>query len=215
MLARPDPASLRLNVGCGASPTPGWLNLDNSPSVWLARLPWLWPLLSPTQRSFAASVRRTGAKPGHALKLPVPEASCEVVYSSHMMEHLDRSEVRDFLAEALRVLRRGGVLRLALPDLALTVADYLRHGDADRFVSESLMGSTRPKGLRQRLHHLFVGPRHHLWMYDGPSLVRLLTSMGFADVHILAPGETTILRPEALDLYENAEDSVYVEAVRP
>ena len=33
---------VRLNIGCGMAPTPGWLNYDNSPSVWLAR----WPVLA-------------------------------------------------------------------------------------------------------------------------------------------------------------------------
>ena len=33
---------VRLNIGCGRSPTPDWINYDNSPSVWLAR----WPVLA-------------------------------------------------------------------------------------------------------------------------------------------------------------------------
>jgi hypothetical protein len=36
-------SGIRLNIGCGLSPTPGWLNFDNSPSVRMAR----WPVLSP------------------------------------------------------------------------------------------------------------------------------------------------------------------------
>src|ERR1017187_6758546 len=35
----------RINVGCGSSPTHGWLNLDGSPSVRLANRPWLTRLL--------------------------------------------------------------------------------------------------------------------------------------------------------------------------
>ena len=34
-------ATVRVNVGCGSSPTPGWVNFDNSLSVRAAR----WPLL--------------------------------------------------------------------------------------------------------------------------------------------------------------------------
>jgi hypothetical protein len=30
-------ANLRVNVGCGSSPTPGWVNFDNSLSVRAAR----------------------------------------------------------------------------------------------------------------------------------------------------------------------------------
>jgi hypothetical protein len=40
--SRPTQSGIRLNVGCGLSPTPGWLNFDNSPSVRVAG----WPVLS-------------------------------------------------------------------------------------------------------------------------------------------------------------------------
>jgi len=31
----------RINIGYGQSPIEVWLNMDNSMSIWLARLPWL------------------------------------------------------------------------------------------------------------------------------------------------------------------------------
>ena len=33
-----------------------------------------------------------------------------------------------------------------------------------------------------------IGPRNHLWMYDGRSLVGLLCHLGFTDVSIMLPG---------------------------
>ena len=36
---------MRINVGCGSTPTPGWENFDNSPSVLLARVPHAGRLL--------------------------------------------------------------------------------------------------------------------------------------------------------------------------
>ncbi len=41
-------------------------------------------------------------------KLPVQDESVDVLYSSHMLEHLDRYEVGCFLSEARRVLKVGG-----------------------------------------------------------------------------------------------------------
>ncbi len=35
-------SGIKVNVGCGLSPTPGWLNFDNSASVRVAR----WPVIS-------------------------------------------------------------------------------------------------------------------------------------------------------------------------
>jgi len=62
---------------------------------------------------------------------------------------------------------------------------------------------------------LLVGDRHHAWMYDGRSLSRLLADHGFLGPGVLAPGETTIADPGALDLCERADESVYVEARKP
>ena len=132
-----------------------------------------------------------------------------------MIEHLDRSEARAFLAEVRRVLRPGGVVRIAAPDLSLIVSDYVATGDADGFVAGIHMGLDRPTGLRGRVKWAVAGPRHHLWMYDGGSLTRLLRETGFADATVMASGSTRITEPGQLDLRERASESVYVEAVRP
>ena len=62
---------------------------------------------------------------------------------------------------------------------------------------------------------MLIGPRHHLWMYDGESLARLLREAGFADVAVEPPGVTRIVDPGGLDLKEREAESVYVEAARP
>ena len=77
------------------------------------------------------------------------------------------------------------------------------------------MGLSRPSGLAGWLKWALVGPRHHLWMYDGDSLARLVREAGFAGVAVLSAGSTKITDPGALDLEERAEESVYVEAVAP
>lgn len=150
-----------------------------------------------------------------AVRIPCAADSVAAVYSSHMIEHLDRREARAFLTEVRRVLRVGGVVRIAAPDLFRLVSDYLASGDADGFVAGSHMGLDRPAGLRAWLKWTLVGPRHHLWMYDGDSLTRLLRETGFADATVLPAGITRIAEPGKLDLWERAAESVYVEAVRP
>jgi hypothetical protein len=150
-----------------------------------------------------------------AARIPCATGSVMAVYSSHMIEHLDRSEARAFLAEVRRVLHPGGVVRIAAPDLSTIVRDYVTSGDADRFVAGIHMGLARPAGVRGWAKWTVVGPRHHLWMYDGGSLARLLRESGFADVTVMPPGSTRITRPGQLDLREREAESVYVEAVRP
>jgi SAM-dependent methyltransferase len=215
-------SGIRVNVGCGLSPTPGWLNFDNSLSVRVARWPVVFSALRgmgllPAKSAELAEMGRTGGVrfANAAVRIPCAAGSVAVVYSSHMIEHLDRSEARAFLGEVQRVLRPGGVVRIAAPDLSLLVGGYVATGDADGFVAGTHMGLDRPAGLRGWAQWAVAGPRHHLWMYDGESLSRLVREAGFADVAVLPAGSSRIPEPGQLDLRERAAESVYVEAVRP
>jgi SAM-dependent methyltransferase len=213
---------IKIHVGCGATPTPGWVNFDDSVSIRMARYPGISSVLArlrlidPQSASLAAtspldSIRFANA----AARIPYASGTVAAVYSSHMIEHLDRREARSFLAEARRVLRPGGVLRLAALDLSRLVDQYLSSGDADAFVGRTRIGLDRPAGRRERARWMLIGPRRHLWMYDGASLARLLRDTGFVDVAVEPPGVTRIVDPGGLDLKELAAESIYVEADRP
>ncbi len=215
-------AHRNLNVGCGLSPTPGWVNFDNSLSVRLAR----WPAVSAAlarlglfgERSAELAVMARDGTVRYAnasTRIPGPAGSAAAIYSSHMIEHLDRNEARSFLTEVRRVLRPGGVVRIAAPDLSRLIGDYVATGDADGFVAGIHMGLERPAGLRGWARWTVVGPRHHLWMYDGDSLTRLLRETGFEDAAVMPAGTTRIAEPGQLNLAERAAESVYVEASRP
>lgn len=191
----------RINLGCGRTPTPGWINFHNSPTVRLARIPFAIEALSRTrilnteQLAFARVARDHDIRWADAARrLPLPDASAGVAYSSHMLEHLAPALARMFLAEVRRVLAPGGILRLALPDLRKLAADYARDGDADRFVNRTLL-TEAPRGATDRLRTLLFGARNHAWMYDGHSLIRLLGQCGYRDAVELPAGKTTIPHP--------------------
>lgn len=210
---------VRVNIGCGRTPTPGFLNFDNSMSVKLAHRPLLvrflslLGLLGEEQLNFVAFARKGSIRWADAIRrIPLEDGSVELVYSSHMLEHFDRREARQFLAEVKRVLADGGVIRLVLPDLGKWVDRYNNTGDADSFMESTLLAKTRPGSLREKIAFLVTGDRHHLWMYDASSLCKLVTEAGFRSARALPPGETTILNPGELDLNERAHESVYVEA---
>jgi len=215
-----SPTALRrANVGCGSTPTPGWMNLDNSLTVRLAQLPFIEPVLSAVLSAerlrFIRAIREGGVRWATATKLPLPDESLEVLYSSHMLEHLDRSLAQGFLREAWRVLEPRGVLRLAVPDLESLAQDYVETGDADRFVAATLLATAPAASVRERLKAVLIGHRGHAWMYDGPSLSNLVREIGFVDVRVVKHGETRIIEPGSLNLHERADESVYVEATRP
>ena len=213
---------VRVNIGCGQSPTPGWKNIDNSPSLRLAKIPVLPQMLtsvgliSKRQASFIDFCREHSIETGNATKgLPLKSGSVEVIYASHMFEHLDRQEADMFLNEARRILCSGGIIRLAVPDIRMRAERYMTSGDADAFIASTNMTRARPRTLAAKLGILAVGTRQHQWMYDGASLARLLESRGFVKARALKAGETMIADPGELNLREREDESVYVEAVNP
>src|SRR5262245_15677152 len=94
--ANPVPESLpmRINIGCGMSPTvgDGWANYDNSLIVRLAELGLpesLVARLMPGRLDYYKVCRRARVRYADALHVPLPAGSVDFLYSSHMLEHLD------------------------------------------------------------------------------------------------------------------------------
>ncbi len=218
MKSSAQPPLPRVNVGCGMTPTPGWHNLDNSISVRIANHGSLVSfgrrigLISAPRADFIRSVGLNNIQFGDVRKrLPFDDNSMEVVYSSHMFEHLDRAVAINFLRESRRMLVDGGILRIAVPDLARKARAYSESGDADVFVESLNMSHDSSSALRERVVDRVVGFRQHRWMYDATSLSHLLESNGFSSVMALKPGETMIDSPGQLDLAEREDESLYVE----
>ncbi|ACH39574.1 SAM-dependent methyltransferase, putative [Citrifermentans bemidjiense Bem] len=91
---------MMLNVGCGDTSHPDWTNLDLRGS---------------------RSVECRDVTQG----LPFPDESFDVVYHSHLLEHLLPEKALPFMRECHRVLKPGGTLRILVPDLEQIARLYL------------------------------------------------------------------------------------------
>jgi len=205
-----------INVGCGASPTPGFINFDNSLTVRIASqgalAGRLTRVISPARFKFVTTARESGIRWAVATALPLEDETVDVVYSSHMLEHLTPSDAKRFLAEARRVLIPGGTIRIVVPDLRRLVQRYQASGDANELVRSTLLSSDEPRTLAGLARNLLVGVRHHRWMYDARSLKALLADTSFQNPVELPAGQTTIIEKSELNLSERSEESIYVEA---
>jgi hypothetical protein len=88
---------IRVNIGCGQTPTIGWYNYDNSMSLKLANFSLLVIILSKLRIlktghiEFIHFLRKNNIQWADATRhIPLPDNSVEVLYSSLMVEHLDR-----------------------------------------------------------------------------------------------------------------------------
>lgn len=100
------PNSCLVNLGCGANYHRDWDNYDFAPA--------------------GPEVRAIDLSRPH----PFREASYEVCYMSHVLEHLPRQRVPLLLSEILVALKPGGVVRLVVPDLETIARLYLAELDA-------------------------------------------------------------------------------------
>jgi len=213
--------TVRINIGCGKTPTNGWINFDNSPAIKLANSPFLYFFAKFFRLLSKDQIKNVEWNKKHKIffvdatkKIPLKNNSVACIYSSHMLEHLSRDGALAFLRESLRILKKSGVLRIAVPDLRLAINNYLTDGDADNFMEKILVQAPAIDSIKEKLQLIITGYRQHQWMYDGKSLTLLMKTSGFRNVRVFIKGKTSIKNPGALNLHERSEESVYVEGIK-
>jgi len=91
---------LKVHLGCGSVDLPGFVNID---------IAW---------RPHVHHVRSVE-------RLPLfGDGTVDLIYASHVLEHLPNVNVGSVLAEWHRVLKTGGILRLSVPDFDRLLAIY-------------------------------------------------------------------------------------------
>jgi len=93
---------INLNVGAGSYVIPGFLNLD-----------FYTPHYYKNKSKFLKSRVEYDLRVDN---LPFEDNSVDNIYISHVIEHIESQFVIKFISESYRVLKEGGVLRIACPD---------------------------------------------------------------------------------------------------
>ena len=70
--------------------------------------------------------------------------SVDLIYASHVVEHIPRSELPGVLTEWRRALKPGGVLRISVPDFDSLLAVYDSSGRQINAILANLMGQDPP-----------------------------------------------------------------------
>lgn len=168
-----------IQYGCGTCAPPGWANFDCSPTLKLQRL----PLAGRFIRSMCATKFPDVVRVGDIVKgLPLPAASADGVYCSHVLEHLALADFRTALRNTALILKPQGRFRMVLPDLRFIAEEYLRDTSpraAISFMVETRLGiEHRPKSPLALLR-AWLGNSRHLWMWDYESLCAEIVDAGF------------------------------------
>ena len=173
------PASVKaVNLGCGITVAPGWINIDNSPNARLSKYPrlrWLlWKAGVLSDAHYSVPWPKSIVIHDLRKKLPFPNCSIDYVYTSHALEHLAAADARKLICEVFRILKPGGMARLVVPDLA-----YGAHCYVEALAKNPCDPNAAPEFLKWLQLSRSDVRDPHLWMYDAPSLSAVLTDTGF------------------------------------
>ncbi len=148
---------VKLNVGCGTDYKKGWINIDNNSddNIEASKLDLNWDLRNP---------------------LPFPDDSVDFIFNEHFIEHLTVEEGQAAVKDFMRVLKPGGVLRMATPDLEYAVYKYQKVPvEKDPTMKRFKMDYIKTKAERLNVSFRWWG---HKWLYDWEELQRRMIDIG-------------------------------------
>ena len=105
-------------------------------------------------------------------KLPFKDESVDLIYASHVIEYFDREEVIDVLSEWIRVLKKGGILRVAVPNFKVLSKLYI----------EGIVNLNQIIGPLYGKMNMGDEKIYHKTTYDFDSLKSILKKIGLENI---------------------------------
>ncbi len=157
----------KLNLGCWPYLMEGWLNTDLYGNKDLTPLDM-------TQR------------------FPINDSTFDYVFSEHTIEHFTLKEGLNILKECYRILKPGGKIRLATPDLKFLIDLYgSKKSELQKeyvnWATDEFLRSSNFKGDVYVINN-FVRSWGHQFIYDYKSLKNSLLTSGFIKIKKYKPG---------------------------
>ncbi len=117
-------------------------------------------------------------------RLPFPDHSLRLIYSSHLVEHLHRREFHRFLVEGLRVLQPGGLHVVAAPSAEKIARTVYGDTPAPRDLLFARARDYFPETEITSAHQMNLAMRGfgHRFLYDSEYMRWIGQQVGYAQV---------------------------------
>lgn len=141
---------VKLNMGCGRAKLSGWINIDIEPGA-----------------DLILDIRKG---------LTFSSSSVDFIYCEHVLEHFTREDGKRVLEESKRCLKKGGTIRIAMPDL-----DFLMQRYADNWRDQDWLSWSGYKFIKTKGQMINIAFRSwgHMYLYNEEDLKILLNEVGF------------------------------------
>jgi predicted SAM-dependent methyltransferase len=142
--------------------------------------------------------------------LDLPDACAALVFSEHVLEHLEYpGQAKTLLREAFRVLKPGGRLRVIVPDAEKVIRAYVA---ADLPLLNRLAPCNSPI---EAVNRIFRENGFHRYAWDYALLEETLRQIGFIEIRHASFRDSPIADLNVdHDEPGRIEQSLYVEAVK-
>jgi predicted SAM-dependent methyltransferase len=215
---------LKVNLGCGTKALPDWINIDITLNIPFSKIPFLKRVLFKLRLipEEAYRMRWPRGTVWHDIRrgLPFDDNTVDYIYSAHFLEHMKKAEAVKVLIECHRVLKKGGLIRIVVPDLEILAQRY-NERDTKFFESNNFLNPAEKEKIadaflkslnffpRERWQRMYAG-QYHLWMYDFDSLYCMLGDCGFKQIEKKNPSESQM--PDIKKLDERSDYNLCLEA---
>lgn len=197
----------KVNLGCGLHCKSGWLNIDGSLTSLLGSNNKLLNKLLYKIAGSAAWYTFDDFNDVIVNKklywfnlingVPVNDNSIDVVFSSHFLEHLNKTDGLNFLTDIFRVLKQNGLVRILVPDLNIAINRF-NNGEIDK--TQDLFFYTSED----------CGFAAHKYNYTYETLRDKLKKIGFINIERKSHQNGECPDIDFLDIYP--DHSLYIEA---
>lgn len=199
----------KLQIGCGLNMTKDWLNTD----------------IYPTNKQIAYL--------NASEKFPLENNSFDYVYSEHVFEHLKFNIANNYLKESFRILKKGGKIRIAMPNIHFLM-NIMKNPDLDlhkKYITYTINNvlpeikeqfkNKAPEQLATFVVNNFFRDWEHEIIYDFKTISLILEHHGFSEIKKMNISESddthlknmerhgTIISPEFNEL-----ETMVIEAVK-
>lgn len=174
-----------LHWGCGPKKLPNWVNIDG------------WKT---DATDYVHDLRA---------KLPFHDETVELIFTEHVLEHVEFDIARQVLADFYRIMKPGGRIRIVVPGLEECIRAFSQ-GETGWFAKVDEPCVTVGVGFNRIFYSHF-----HRFIYDYSTLATVLKEAGFSAVE---QSSHLACSDERLNLDGNSESrrlvSLYVDAVK-